>query len=705
MSLNRRPLNTPPLNSNSTPESEFVGDVNSYIINDYPVNGSSMPSEGIFVESFNCIEIEQVVGINIASNIAIYIEQDVQFRQVIEGVVIECEQSVENIVSGNVVTIEQNVIDITANTFFNRNGWVVDLTIDGYSIPHDRIKGDIYVYKQENESNQCTFSLLLSDPVGFIDEVWGKVVTLDYITSEGVDRLFTGVIAIPEIDIINKSVSFTCSNNREELINNTMSDFVKTVGRYSEAVQGKYDTPAEELNLRMQTIPYSLDFTGKNVFNLNPWAAKPVADFVFTNEDVYYRTPKVEWQDRTKIKNNYTINVRYQYTRLYHYQRPFTWDFPYEFCDFLRAQYSLPNISMIETAIQNAGWIPASNIIYTSVFPPGICTDGAFIIAWNTSGLGSRGTYSTIFDSEGNVISDPDGNNIYGFKPFTNQTDRTKIYTIGADWTGTTRFSQYVEESYTLNVFSTQSINQFGSVDDANNTSIKDDFDSSGWEDYTKITSEPSGAVSFGGGSYYFNQDTDPNAMKNAIATHVDTAKTEILSTHRNTQIIVETPIKPQLELSHTIEFDTNKIIAKGKAQKITHRLSVAEGKGSSTTLTVALSRSRGSATTTSTFVPARPSDSISLPQTSVVLQSHYGATDTSWNGHIGNKNNPVAGFSTTFGSGGGFSTTAAIRTTVQEEFRVDTPAIPDSYRKLRTLAQEADYEVAIPNDPLEVIL
>jgi hypothetical protein len=669
----------------------IFGVFNTASFNVIPVNGSY----NVITENAATVasEIEQNVGIFVASEEVVDFPQDVQFRVTFEGEVVEIDQSVINEFSGSVVEINQNIMGLTANTFFNRNGWTVDLTIGGYVVPHDRIFKDIIITKEENQSNQCVFSLLVADPVEFIDAMWGQNVTVDYTTASGTVRMFTGVVAIPEIDIINRNVRFTCSNNRDEIINNTMSSFVKTVGRYSEPVQGKFDTVAEEMNLRMQTVPYSLDFTGTNVANLNSWYAKSVADFTLADADIYYREPKVIWQDRTKIKNDYSINVNYQYTRLYHHQQPFSWNFPYEFCDFLEWQYSLPTVQMIKTAIANAGWITVGNITFTSVFPPGSCVFGdGLLVFWNTNSFGNRGTYSTVFDDLGNVISDPDGNNVYGFTPNATQEELSDVYTRGASWTGSTRFTQYIEENYSINVHSTQSINQFGSVTDADSVSLKDDFDASSWENYKVYTPAPGDAVSFAGGSYYFNAATNPDAVQQAILTQIDLAKASILSTHRNTQVIVDTPLKPGYELSHTIGISTSKLVAKGKIQRLVHTLSVSEGKGSSTNVTLALFRSRGSATTTPTAAPARPTDTISIASNPVVLGSHYGVTDDSFNGHIGNKNNPrVIG--------------TLKRTDVDEEFRVDTPAIPDSLRKLRQLPVSASYEIAIPNDPLDITL
>ncbi len=703
-SLNKEALNVEALDaldSPGIPSSDIIGTFNSFIMNELVLDGGANIIASI--DAFACVEITQTVGIGVASAAAISFNEDVELRVTFAGNVISFEEQVENIFAGNVLSVEQSVYSLAANTFFNRNGWTVTLTIDGYIIPDDRIFKDITIHKEENQPTQCMFSLLMESPVEFIDAMWGKSITVDYTTSAGVQRMFTGVVAIPEIDIINKNVKFTCTNDRDNVINNTLAAFVKTVGRYSEPVLGALTTttgsfggallttPAEELNLRMQTIPYSFDFTSRNVGSLNSWMAKTIPDYTLTDSDVYYRQPKVIWQDRTKIKNKFTISLSYQYTRLYHYQRPFSWTFPYDFCTFVNLKASFPNIKMIEDAITNAKWLPAAPIVFTSLFPPSECVSvNTGFEVWNPTVR--PGLHAETFDSLGNLISDPDGNNIFNFTPFNSTDDTSKVLCMGANWVGGTRFSQYIQEDYTLNVYSTQSRNQFGDIVDTSSVTVNDSFDSSVWDSYTTLSPVPSGAVSFGGGSYYVNEKTNPVGAEQAILTAIDRAKTSLLSTHRNTQVVIETPIIPDLELSHTVAVSTAKLVAKGKAQIISHTLSVSEGKGSKTELTIALFRSKGTATDTATYVPAAPADGIVLDENTVTLGSHYGVTDPSFNGHIGNWSNPA-------------TTLRGARTSVQEEFRVDTPAIPTAYRQLRTLATAANFEVFIPNDDLEITL
>jgi hypothetical protein len=704
--INNASINSEPVNgsgsggpsSPSVSSSNIYGVFNSCTFNAIEVDGG----KAIITENSaeNTAEVRQKVVINIATTNIISISQDVQLQNTIqEQNIISFSQDTRTLIANtSICSVVQSVIDLSENTFLSRNNYTPVVTIDGRVLPDEMIFGDIQVIYEEGQNNQAILGVLVQNPVEFIDVIWGKGITIDYLTSDGgYYRMFTGVVSIPEIDLINRSIKLTCSNNRDEIVNNTLSYLLPSVGRYSVDVQGVTKDSAENMRARLTTIPKSLDFDGYNTPTITSWFAKTTPHVTITADEIYYRQPKVVWQDRTKIKNSETINITYQYTRLYHYERPFYWAFPYTFCQFLQYQYSLPTAQMILDAIDNAGWKYSSSPVFTDVFPPGTCAFGAVLVAWNTTGITTPGTYSIKFDALGNIITDSDGNSVYEYTRANVPIDLSTSYTIEASWSAATRFSQYIVENYPIVVRSTQSIGQFGTVSTTNNISLKDDFDDGEWEDFKKITPAPADAVTFGTNCYYFNEDTNPAAVTNAILTSIDVAKTNIYSTHRNTFVIAETPIKPELNLSQTVQMSSDLITAKGKVQKIVHTIAVAEGSGSSTEITLALFRSKSVGTETPTYAPSRIPDTISIPNTTVTLPSYYGISNDSYSGYIGNKNNSFVQFSTV---------AQTPRTSVSEEFRVDTPSIPDAYRKVRNLySSQATFDLNIPNDLLEVIL
>lgn len=598
------------------------------------------------------------------------------------------------------------------NTFFLRNGWDIAINISGYNVPKDKIKGNISITKEENQSTLCDFTMYITDATSFIDAMWGKPVVIDYITSSSVTRVFTGLIDVPEIDILNKTVTFRCSDRRDELINQTMSATVKAIGRYSSEVLGTYNTVADELDLRLKTIPASLDFTSYNVPNLNSWYAAATPHVTLTDSDIYTKEPRISWQSRTKILNQITTTINYKYTRLYHMQRAFYWRAPFadSLCDFLQNSYSVPSIQMIEDAIEGAEWRQIGSTTYENLWGPGTCPSdsvGVGYYAWKPNNY--EGQYVKNTDDNGDDINDPAGNSTYVYKPFTTQQDISEVYTLRAEWTASTRFSQFITEQFPLVIRATQSINQFGTVAKEDSYNTTNDFDDTVWEDYSYFTPAPANAVSTGGGSYYANQDYNVSVMQNAVLTAIDKARAEILNSHRDTQVSVQTPLMPTLELAHTVLISTSTLQAKGRCIRIMHTLDIVNGKGSVTDITIALFRSQGSSSDGAVVVPSRPGEVISVPSDTVVLQSHYGQdpeTTTgseTWTGHIGNRS--FRELQTTVGVGYTWEGFVRTRTEYQESFVVDTPPIPDSLRKERILiAGTGTYDVSIPNDLLVII-
>lgn len=680
----------------------FFGAFNRDAFNVLPLDGSLESTEIASLPEEVILSCAQIVGVSIVEENIVVIEQQIDLQiSIPEETILSAAQSVTcQLPLETIVVASQKIISTASETFLGRNGWSLSLVIAGMEIPHDRIYGNIVVTFEANQSNLCDFTLLVSDPVTFIDDVWGQSITLDYYTGTNSYRQFTGLIDIPEIDLVNKRVKFKCSNRRDELVNNTMQSSVKLLGRYSEEVFGKYNSPIEELNLRIQTTASNVDFDSSNVLNISSWYVKPVADFSYTASNVYHRKPSLKWQSRSKIINDVNINLAYQYTRLYHYQRNWAWRAPFadSFCEFLLKQYSLLNIQMVNDAVSGAGWKKIGNIQFESVWSPGTCVSGLIMYIWQGANpFSTAGVYKTIFDDAGNVISDPSGKNLYGFKPFKKSDDLSKIFTLGAQWTSAKRFSQYVKENYSIKVKAQQSVDQFGDVPAYETTNVLYDYDAREWENYAQLTAVPSDAIEQNG-NYFTNKDINRSALINAQLTLIDKAKTKILDTHRDTQVDFEVYLEPTLQLKHTVSVTSDRLTTKGRVSKIVNTFDVENGKDPHSSVTLSLFRSKGTATTSTTAPIAKPVDSIYLPADTINLPSTYGVEPTeATTGYIGNKNNPsrVSLFPLTI---------TTTRTEIQEEFRVDTPVIPDTLRSLRNLyATDTVLEVFIPNDLLEV--
>lgn len=648
-----------------------------------------------------CTFTQIVGGLNYSGSVC-KLQQIVSFRQSYSGSISKFTQIVSGNYAGSICKIQQRVIHATvAGDFFHRNGWDIAITIGAYEITPDMLHGSITINKTEKSNSTCEFTVFIDNPVDFIDQIYdgSQEVVIDYYNGATVYRQITALVDSPEIDMINKTVTIKCSNQRTELINSRLSGIVKTIGSYSKPVLGEFKNVAEELDLRLKTVPASVDFDAYNNVNINYWQAAVSADYILDDVDVYFRRPNITWQNRGDIVNHIQSTLKYKRTRLYHYSRDFDWTASYfgNPTDFGYNLYTSPSVSMVNEATNAATWKRFNPATFVEVYT---AASSWFGVAYSTA--------VTVFtDNSGNTINDSKGDALYSLQPATSNL-QTKtpnvndVHVMRANWSAAIRFSQFLEETYTLDVYAPQSINKNGEVVSYQDVSYEDVYDAQEWENFPKLTSIPAEAVTSDDSYYVDIAELNPGALSQAILTLLAMAKTSILSSHRNTQVEIQGKFIPGLELRHTVQLSLDLIQCKGRVVKIQHVLNAING-DTTTTLTIALSRAPGSTSNTALTVPARPAYTPSIASGTILLGNHYGTpavegtvTDT-WNGFIGNKAiHFTAGF---------FNLSYTARTAFTDIFRVDTPAVSDTLRALKELPVSASYNISIPNDTLDMDL
>lgn len=675
--INAKTLNTSTINSGADviaePDVEnlCLGEFNAAPMNSWEVNGCIFYAVLIPEVVFS---LQQLVGTVISETVC-SIEQVIEKRIAVGGTAVSFEQNIKNTIAAQDIC-QFTQMQVNAHSFFTRYGWDAAITINGAEIDKSAISGNIIITKEPNQNTLCTFRLLSTSPLDLIETIDGKTVIINYFDEDGGHRLFTGIIDYPEVDLINKWITIQCSDRREELIKEKILHLLPTIGRYAEQVQGEITSVANEMEYRLETVPQDVDFDAYNNPNINSWYSKATADYTFSASQVYYRQPKITWQSRSAIINDIDLEIKYQYPRLYHYQRPFSWETSAEAAPLISGDhedgFSFPTVGMINEAINGAGWRHNNSFTY----------EESLSNYWVT--------YSMV---ESTTMRPYIGGPAFGLirVPMIHHLeDEDQFEVVSANWNGSTRFAQTVEETYTLSVTASQSINQYGSITGFNNYSVQADYDTNTWENYKIFTSAPADAI-VSNDSYYVDKDINKNDKINTILTAIDKAKTQILASHRDTKVTFEVPIQPDLELRHTVEIDTSVISCKGKVSKIIHNLDVNEKRGLSTEVEVSLFRSQGSSSTDDTLAPSKPSDTVSIPSSSIALGNRMGydfdsmpvsVTDT-WSGFIGNTLDPL--------------------TRYRERFIVDTPSAPPELRDLRSLAATDTYNVAIPNDDLDI--
>lgn len=672
--------------------------LNSGLLNDYGLNEASAFSA---IGSGLIISIEQNVQetegpgalISIEQNVSyigsgeeISIEQDVELRITGSGQLVSFEQEIKSTQSGEIITIEQSVISPSQSTHLNNNGWMATVVVGGYEIPSSQIHGAIEIERGEGTASSLVVTLIPGTGAQDLDFYRGKAITCDVATSDGNFRIFTGTVDIPEINIIEKKITLVCTDRRTERINAQLPGFVGTIGYYSTYIFEDSDSAAEELEFRLTTIPYSLDFDAYGNYNFTAWAAKAVADYTLDDSVVYYSEPKVELTSRSNITNKEIITFQYRYNRLHQTERTFTWTAPFynSFCTFASWSASMTFRDMIRGAITSAGWPLKTDVTFTPIFNTGWYSCVGGWVLWSTTAVSG---YTTIVkDKDGNAVRDAQGN-VVTEGHITGGTDFSNLYCLGATWVASTRWAQTATEEYTLTVQAPQSQAQFGNVEKLRFYAQQDDVDVADWENYTSYSN-----VGGGGTTYYINKDVDRNGFNYAVITALNISKTAILESHRDTKVYIQRNIWPQVDLRHTVAIDTTTLQAKGKVFKINHKLDVNSGEDI-TSLTLILSKSTGSASDSTLSLPTAPTDTITLDTGTITLGNHYGEDPTTeaaaqWNGYIGNRI-PDGQFD---------------RTSYQEQFIVDVPEIPQYVRQEKVLTSSQTYNVEIPNDTLTVV-
>lgn len=613
------------------------------------------------------------------------------------GALISFEQNVAVTASGALISFEQ-VVESSAASHLQRTGWDLVLTLDNEIIPGSKIHGQVKVTRTESAAALLDITLIPSPGVQDIDRYAGAAVKLDAVTAAGRRRLFTGVVDIPEIDIIQKKITLRCTDKRTELINSQLGTAVKSIGYFSTLVFGEPESVADELESRLTTVPYAVDFDPYGNYTLTQWAAKATADYTLSDSDVFYDKPQVLYASRGRVTNQVSIDFGYRYERLHHTERLFQWTSPIagDIAKLLIDGYTLTFRDMVRGAVQGASWPVKGGITFTDIWPSGWYeltgyqseTTGPIVrdfkVAWSTVELE--------FETVPTGTNDSNGNPIYE-DVRTGGTDFAPLYCMGASWTATTRWAQNFTEKYSLVVKSPQSQAQYGVIEEDTSIGIASDYDASEWEDYTVYTSQPAGAYNYDGNSnYYVDKDTNRVEMQASFLVSVNRAKTTILSSHRDTRVIVRRTLWPEIDLTHTVLVDTDELVAKGKVFKVDHYLDVNSGEAH-TTVTLILSRAAGSSVSeTAQTLPAIPVQIPNPGTGNIILGNHFGQDPTTpaaaaWNGMIGNRwtkeNNNI--FETNY--------------TVQ--FIVDVPPIPDSVRVSKELPASKEYNINVPNDTL----
>jgi hypothetical protein len=610
----------------------------------------------------------------------------------------------------NGTTIEESA-GITSR--FNRLNYDVELYIDNQLIPCSQLTGTLSYNKTSGQATTLEFTILnlhgLQDPESYI----GRRLTGYIHTHEGRFKFFTGWVNNPSIDLIEEKTTLSCSDRRSFRIKNlteTSATFpgVSGVGQYSSAIFGQPKDQLDELDRRLQTIPYDFDFDNNGVPQLTPWLPKSVADFTLTDapgpyydNKIYYDKPEVTFSDPASRINTFKVTFSHNYTRLVQVECGCNWagynDLrQWYFGTGIGSGYpqagrgSFPAKSTIEGAAGGGNWAINGKINFVELWPAqGIVNGDGGVIIWQPNQITQ--TTEPKKDINGNVVKDSNGN-VQTTITSSTITDTSTYLCRGASWTAIRKFAQPIVENFNLTMYSSSSIDQFNDENITEESyNVVSEYDAASWtnDNTLKIT---------GTGPKYIDQRTNLSNVQSGLQIAINKGKVAIMKSHRDCEVSFNRSIFPQVDVTHTIELNAGMIKCRGRVTNIVHAINFSTGEAI-TSIKLTLSRCKSQDSMTPTFISPIINDNYSYLNTNfnVYLGTHLGLSELLrqpyMNGWFGNCTNTERTA----------NNISIIRTSYSEQFVVDYPEVPESMTAQRDIYSNYDFSVNIPNDYLEI--
>lgn len=526
--------------------------------------------------------------------------------------------------------------------------WRLRVVVGGVDMSA-QLTGGADVDREEGAAGVAGFQLYL--PAGpVVPGEWvGRTVTIDYIsTKDGVTteaRRFTGRIAgPPQWDSNNRILSCECSDQlqqRVEALSIAEIDAL-TGGQWSADVFDPVEGRSrwDYAQERMSTRTASLDCSPTGELRVTSWYAT-APHFAFGYNTTIDESLRVEWPDLSRLVNTVAIEADYRYMRLRQQNEAFSW-IGGGFCGwYFSDTKELPTSAMVREAVESAGANLMDGYSWDLLWPshPDPCLIG---VPWI--------------------------NNFVGEELLLGAT-----FTIGRRW------AQSVTERYALSVQVPTSISVAGEVIERLGSAFE----------VESVAAETWADTPFTDGFSSHTDERDDARRVLFLQVQLLQAVATVVQAHRGTVLTwqVPTSMVMGIDLVHTILFEDQGARAIGKVVRVADDFAEAVA---TTTLSIKVMRGGGDVTD-----PLTPPASVDEPQpppipTPINLPTQLGKRpssppyDAALPGFAGNYS---------FGTGEEYP----------RRFDIDAAEIPAERRDELPVPIEATYQVAIPNDLLEL--
>lgn len=524
-----------------------------------------------------------------------------------------------------------------------------------------RLTGTVSVDRERGAAGVASFTLQLEPgPVLPMDWV-GRTVTVDYMTTAlgqtTQTRRYSGRVITTEWDPLMRLMVCHCGDQLQQRIEKLTINEVDALTPSYWAAE-VFESPEgrsrwDYLQERISTIQASLDSSPLGDLRLTSWYAG-YADFAFEAGSTIYNSVKVAYADLTSLTNTLAVEVNYRFSRLQQSSQRYVWNLGLgTFCEWRQSTTELPDVPMIEGAVEGAGF-------------------SMFSVGYDRLPLSNP---------------DPCGNGL----PWSN------VYPdllLGANFLAGRRWTQAVTEKYTLTVVAPGSVAQAGEV--INRTSLA--------VEYTSDLSKTWESTPFGVGvaTWYtipdlgtdngHYDDRDPLQRARAIRCVLNQAKTSIILAHTGTSVSwdVPTSMVVAVDLVHTLRLSDQGITAQARCNRVLDTFELGTGTAI-TTLSIGVMRGGGE---DNDALVAPPPSSIEQPEQpdNIGLPSQ-----------LGRRNESPPYVETLDGFAGNWDNGNPTLEPFPRRFQLTAPEIPAIERDESTVEIPAVYRVAIPNDTLEL--
>lgn len=591
-------------------------------------------------------------------------------------------QSVEGVfsISSGIQQAVVNVLPVTSAI-----EWELFVYLDDVIQPN--ITDSWFVEHEENGASIAEF-VLKPDPGALDLQDWvGAAVKIDYRDSRGVfRRIFTGVVDLPSFDVSEGVVVFECTNGRKDVISSKTKDQIRRdIGGYwSKYVFDEEATTYEYAIDRLNTAVGTYDTDEFNTLGFTPFLSKSVADIVYSESEIVDGSLIPQLVSRDDLQNQSTIEANFRFTRLRHRERTYKWSLfdsihgsPFRnWAEHMRDPVSFLPQAAVRAAIDSMPWLLKGDITF--------------------QGLPAAGYYGGWgWTPKSSVVKwDSDGRQIRTVRDITN------VYATQADFTLARRFSQVINEKYTVTLTAPQSVAAHQAIDGSASVGVEAVYDPAEWEAATEYTA-PTGTLT-PNGDFVIDQESTADGSRaefdNAYQTIEAIERRKILASHRDNTVSFQVLLDPSVNLRKTIEVSTAALNARGKVSAIRHSGNISgEEPFALTDISIRISKATGAAPTDpGNNAPAQPGekDQSYTPGTKL-LKNHFGnhtdspVYDEAWSGYVANYK-----YSDLIGE---------TLTKYGHAFIIDGEKVIQNDRQARDIESRSTVEIEIPDELLSI--